>query len=282
MQAKYRGADQPIFRPFEYGKKRTYLLTKQETFMKSLRLFLLSISVLLLFVFAMLALTAQTPEATIVVEAISRQDITNNGWTTPPYYPSSGLTNVGKGELVYLSGKDAGSEEVTSYTWSITSQPPGSAVALDSTDTQWVTFRPDTTGQFVIQLAITTASGTSDTTVTINSATYVGVGGMLGLPAPDISKGQCGACHSDKKTEWETTHHSDKFKRDIDGGVTFYAESCLACHTVGYDTTAVNAGFDDLAMTQGWSIPDTLQPGNWDSMVVNFPDVAQLANIQCE
>nr|NIR48610.1 hypothetical protein [candidate division KSB1 bacterium]NIR69332.1 hypothetical protein [candidate division KSB1 bacterium]NIS24150.1 hypothetical protein [candidate division KSB1 bacterium]NIT71065.1 hypothetical protein [candidate division KSB1 bacterium]NIU24769.1 hypothetical protein [candidate division KSB1 bacterium] len=250
--------------------------------MKYLKLLLVGTVPALIFILAIFALTAQTPEAEITVEAISPQDITNNGWSTPPYYPSSGLTNVGKGELVYLTGRDASGEEVTSYSWTLTSLPTGSAVTLDSTNTRMTTFRPDTTGEFDIQLSITTASGAADTTITINSATYVGAGGFSGLPVkPDGL--QCGTgCHSGIHTAWQGTRHSTKFQRDIDGGVSFYSETCLKCHTVGYDTTAVNDGFDDVAKEQSWTIPATLQPGNWDSMVANFPEVAHKANIQCE
>src|SRR5690606_27811861 len=45
---------------------------------------------------------------------------------------------------------------------------------------------------------------------------------------------------------------------------------------------AANLGFDDLAAEHGWTFPDSLEAGNWEEMVANFPEVAELANIQCE
>ena len=44
----------------------------------------------------------------------------------------------------------------------------------------------------------------------------------------------------------------------------------------------MDGGFGEVAAALGWIFPDTLQPGNWENLVVNFPEVAHLANIQCE
>ena len=226
-------------------------------------------------------LLAQGPVAIIKVEAMSPQELHDLGWVSPP---STGLKVVGKGELVYLSGHEAGGEEITGYAWAFSSLPNGSNATLDSTTTAMTTFRPDTTGEFVVQLTITTASGTDDTTITIISANYVGVG-TIGGATPDFSKGQCGACHADKVTEWQDTGHATMFTEAIDGLKSpYYQERCIECHTVGYDTSpeADNGGFDDVARNLGWVFPDTLKAGNWDDIVTNFPDLAQKANIQCE
>lgn len=237
-------------------------------------------NVFLLFSILVSVSYAQNPKAQIIIESLSPIQLEELNWTTSP---SSGLSDVGKGELVYLSGHNMSSDPVTAYNWSLQSAR-GSNAVLDSTDTQWTTFRPDTTGQFVIKLEITTASGTADTTVTITSAYYVGVGGIAGLPS-DPSKGQCSLCHSDKNTGWQGTGHATMFQEAIDGlKSSHYAGYCIECHTVGYDTdsTAVNGGFDDVAKELGWTFPTVLQAGNWDTLVANYPDLAQKANIQCE
>jgi len=230
-----------------------------------------------------LRISAQT-HAVIVVEAVSPQELHDWGWMSPP---SSGLTTVGKGELVYLSGHESAENAITSFTWSFAAVPNGSALTdLDEVSAAWTTFRPDTTGQFVVQLSISTANGSSDTTVTITSATYVGVG-TIGGAMPKAP--QCGVCHGpngfleDKVTRWEGTKHASKVTREIDGlGSVSYNETCLKCHTVGYDTLAANDGFDDIQAAFGWTFPDTLQVGNWENMVNNFNVVAQKANVQCE
>ena len=89
--------------------------------------------------------------AAIKVEAISTRDVADLGLPTT----SSGLRNVGQGELVYLSGWEAGGDSVLTFLWSLESVPAGSHAVLDSTDKQRTTFIPDTTGHFVVKLAIT-------------------------------------------------------------------------------------------------------------------------------
>jgi len=221
----------------------------------------------------------QAPVAEIEVEALSRQQISDMGLNT---HRSSGLSVVGVGELTYLSGHDEEGGEVTAYAWSIEG-PPGSSVALDSTDKMWTTFRPDTTGQFTVSLEITTSEGVASTSIVITAGTWVGVGNMGGL-TPDANKGQCAGCHEGNTAGYYETRHSSKLARDLDN-LTFYRESCYACHTVGYnlDEEAVNGGWDDVALELGWVLPETLGvPGTWDKLVENFPDLAQVSNIQCE
>lgn len=246
--------------------------------MKKLLLFILAVGLLGIFG-SYIYSQVVTPVAVITVEALSPQEIHEMGWTTPP---SNGLSVVGRGELVYLSGKNDGADPVTAYAWSLSGLPPGSAATLDSTDKAWTTFRPDTTGEFDVTLQVMTAGGMDDTTITIVSAFYVGVGGMDGLGV-DVVAGQCAFCHATNKAGWEATKHASKLSRAIDGiDHTFYAQDCIQCHSVGYDTTAVNGGFDDIQAQLGWEFPDTLQAGNWEDMKTNFTPLAHKANIQCE
>ncbi|MDX1741176.1 MAG: multiheme c-type cytochrome, partial [Rhodothermales bacterium] len=180
---------------------------------------------------------------------------------------------VGVGELVYLSGGDAAGEDVTSFVWSMTPAPTSTAT-LDSTGTMWNTFRPDVQGDYTINLTVTTASGSSDASIVITAAEYAGV-----------EAGQCGTCHFNTKNTWAQTGHSDMFTLAIDGlKSSHYNESCIECHTVGYNTdpTAVNGGFDDVQADLGWVFPDTLVDGNWADIVANFAALADKSNIQCE
>ena len=221
----------------------------------------------------------QLPVAEIVVEHVSPQELTDRGWET---HRSSGLSVVGVGELTYLSGHDAEGGEITAFAWFLEG-PDGSTAVLDSTDGEWTTFRPDVSGRFTVTLEITTAAGVASTSLDITAAEWVGVGSMAGA-RPDRTEGQCAACHEGNAAEYFGTRHSSKLARDLDA-MTFYAESCLPCHTTGYnkDAEAVNGGFDDLAVELGWTLPDTLGiPGNWDKLVEEFPALAQVSNIQCE
>ncbi|HLE56774.1 MAG TPA: T9SS type A sorting domain-containing protein, partial [Rhodothermia bacterium] len=145
-------------------------------------------------------------------------------------------------------------------------------------------FRPDVEGQYAIDLTIVTAGGSSSASVTITAAKYVGVGSVAGA-TPDRTKGQCAACHSNNTGQWVETGHATMFTEAIDGLKSdHYNSNCVECHTVGYnvDPEADNGGFDDVAAALGWMFPTTLEGGNWQDIVDNYPALAQVSNIQCE
>lgn len=224
-------------------------------------------------------LAGQTPQAVIVVEAWSPQDLADAGRTT---HPSTGLKVVGMEEQVYLLVTESGGQEITAVEWTLTTRPTGSTAALDSTDTERTTFRPDTTGQYIIDVEITTAGGTASSSVTITSAKYVGVG-TVGFGTPDIALGQCGVCHSGNTETWSETGHATFFEEAIDGLKSpGYNEDCIQCHTVGYFENTRNGGFWDVANRVGWEFPATLEPGNWDNIYLSYPGLETVSNIQCE
>lgn len=218
----------------------------------------------------------QAPTATIKVEGYSPQEIHDLGWTSPR---STGLSVVGVGQVVYLLGN----AEATTWAWTLKSKPAGSAATLDSTNKRQTTFKPDVVGKFTVELVVTTSAGTSaPASKTITSAKFVGVGGMDGLPREFP---QCALCHNDNFNAWSKTGHATFFTRAIDGQASdHYGESCIECHTTGFDTeaSAVNDGFDDVAKELGWVFPTTLTTGNWAAMKTNYPKLAARANIQCE
>ncbi len=253
-----------------------------------------------LLVFAVVGtMMAQGPTARIVIRGGSPGNILAN----PSEFSTSsnGLPNVGKGSIVYLEAKALTGaspnwhyDTLTVVSWQILSAPAGSVATIDPTDTanglmgSTARFVPDTVGQWLIGLTVTTLNGTStQVTKYINAANYVGVGTLIDGTA---NAPECAGCHdgsvvSDKVTPWKGTLHSSMLTRGINGLFgSHYSGSCISCHTTGFDKTptAVNAGFDDRMTQYGWTFPDTLVPGNWDSMKANYPEVAKLANIQCE
>jgi hypothetical protein len=247
--------------------------------MKQIRLTYGLTVALLVLIFTSLS-TAQAPKAVIKVKGYSPYEIEQLHMTTPR---ATGLQVVGVGQLVYLVGQDSAEAAVTNYAWSLSSKPGGSTAVLNSTAGEEITFKPDLEGKFVVQLVITTAGGTSaPKTLSITSAKFVGVGSMDGL---GWSLPQCALCHDPNFQQWKKTGHATFFSRAIDGGAgTHYGESCIECHTVGYDKepSAVNGGFDDVQAQLGWVFPTTLQAGNWQDMKTNYTPLAHKANIQCE
>ncbi len=225
------------------------------------------------------SVAAQAPQAVIVVEAWSPQELHDLGWTTNP---STGLKVVGTEELAYLFVKENAGQAITAIAWTLTSKPATSTATLDSTATQRTTFRPDVVGQYVINVQITTAGGSANASVTITGAKYVGVG-TVGGATPNVVIGQCGLCHFENTQAWGETGHATFFERAIDGLASdHYSEACIECHNVGFIENARNGGFWDVADQLGWQFPATLQAGNWADIVANFPALAAVSNIQCE
>ncbi len=186
----------------------------------------------------------------------------------------NGLASVGKETKVYLKGTS--SVTLDNPTWKITQKPTGSSAAfgatkLIDTSTQLITFIPDLTGTYKISFQ----SGTVAATITINSALYLGVeGGFV----------SCIVCHENiiqdgMYSKWSKTGHADMLERGLNGvASSHYGESCISCHTTGYDKDANNDGFDDFPFV----FPAFLGQGVFEQMVLDYPDAMKRANIQCE
>lgn len=209
---------------------------------------------------------------------------------------SGGLSTVGVGTPVYLEAQvniAIPAADITAVTWVLTNQPVGSAAMLQASPLGTnvpiyepadravfqvagrILLRPDVTGQYAVLATITTANeGATNITFNITSAKYLGAY-------------TCELCHGgghvaqNKFDPWQATKHAQIFKEGIDGQLGHYSQSCLQCHTAGYDsnTNALNDGFDDIATQLGWTFPTVLTNGNWDSMPY---DLQSRANIQCE
>ncbi|TET18714.1 MAG: hypothetical protein E3J78_05890, partial [Candidatus Cloacimonadota bacterium] len=201
-------------------------------------------------------------------------------------FVTAALSNVGIGTYAFLEGigTDDDGDSITAYAWVMVSSPSGSGATLDSTGTPNQSFRTDEVGEYVVSLVVTAGGENSAPyEITINASTWCGIGNVGGQ-TPVYP--QCGMlCHSEQNATWPATGHATMFQRGIDGIVSsHYGEGCIECHTVGFDadSLAVNHGFDDVADSLGWVFPDTLIPGNFDSLCANYPELAQLSNIQCE
>ncbi len=218
--------------------------------------------------------------AKIELIAVSENDIDEDATLTI----SAGIPNVGIGEKVYLKENTG----AVSYSWTLADKPDASTSTLTGATTQTPTLTPDVAGQYLVRFII---DGTSDPdTLWISAGRYVGVGTIAGA-SPDVSKGQCAVCHGafsshDKVTPWSGTGHAAAYEGKLDGdnGPFFGANEvhCSKCHTVGYKEDASNGGFDDVSDLVGCVFPSSAQSGNFNNIVTNFPDLAALANIQCE
>ncbi len=165
------------------------------------------------------------------------------------------------------------------FAWSL-SAPSGSAAEL--IEGTVAIFMADVEGEYVLTLTVTDEGGNvGETSWVVNATTYVGNGYLEDNPeAP-----QCLACHDDTGAGWAATRHANTTVDTFNGALSdHFGPDCLYCHVTGFNNRpeAVNGGFDDLALDAGWSFPEELAEGGWDAFVEEFPEVAELANVQCE
>jgi hypothetical protein len=166
------------------------------------------------------------------------------------------------------------------FAWSL---EPAEGSAAELIEGNVAIFQADVAGEYLLTLTATDPDGNeAETTWAVLATVYVGNGFLDG---PQEEETQCIDCHEERAADWMTTAHATAFTQQIDGLASdHFGPDCISCHTTGFNNreAADNGGFDDLAREAGWSFPETLEPGNWDAMVEEFPEVAGMANIQCE
>ncbi len=242
------------------------------------------------------AASAAAQDNKIVSRPLTPDNITDYGLPASTQ-TAGGFFNVGLGQPMYLEVQVPTASQVTGVQWTLTTRPAGSAAALapsplgpevpiynpgDREVNKAVSRRvlvPDVLGQYQLDVTITTATGDVQVSKIVTGAEFAAVG-EPGLAFNDPP--HCALCHSDKVATWKGTAHASAMERQIDGhGSSGFAQHCLKCHNLGYDTTAGadNGGFDDVAAILGWTFPASLEPGNWDAM----PEALKLvSNVQCE
>ncbi|NIN69309.1 MAG: hypothetical protein GTO63_32425 [Anaerolineae bacterium] len=182
---------------------------------------------------------------------------------------ASGLSNVGVGTYVFLEdvAYDPDEGDTVTTEWEFT---PADGSSAELTEGESAYFFADVEGKYDIKLVATDRNGaSSEAALTVNAATYVGLE-------------TCAMCHADQAEAQAETGHAHIFADGIDGIVSdHYGERCLGCHTVG-PWEGENGAFDDVWAQTDWTFPETLQEGNWDALQADYPELANLGNIQCE
>lgn len=185
----------------------------------------------------------------------------------------TGVRNVPIGTKVYLnSGHD------TANAW--TGTGPGGAIVFDNAAARTPWFLAAAPGNYTV------FEGGNSMTITAGNWEGVITGGSGDTVVTDPTCTQ--VCHNPTGTApdyfapWKGTGHATQFTRGINGGEGTSGSGCFACHTVGYDPGSPNNGFYNVALAKGFVFPSNRVAGNWDNMVRDFPEVAKLANIQCE
>lgn len=191
-----------------------------------------------------------------------------------PYVWNTGIQNVPKGVPVLIHGKNQ-----SAYSWSI-SAPANSKATINGASDQNPLFTPDIVGKYTL------TERNSGATIDVYAGTWAGaITGQddKGNPLAD----GCTVCHNgkiaaDQFVTWKESGHAEIFTQNIENPQGHWTESCATCHTVGYDTSVDNGGFDDAMAVEGWKVPSHGEVGYWTEMLEKFPKTAKLANIQCE
>jgi hypothetical protein len=230
---------------------------------------------ILMIIFSFTGALAQT--LTLSTYGLSPRDVARD--TVDHYFTSryNGLLNVGIGTKMYFKASvDEG--DLTNPVWNIIEKPSGSVATLGATkdvdaSTQLISFIPDRDSTYKISVT----SGTMGDTITVNSALYLGV---------NSTPPNCINCHNSEVIspylyydKWSGTHHASTLENGLDGVLSsHFRESCLECHTTGYDTLANNNGFDDFPFVY----PSSMHSGVYDSLSTVYPDAFQRGSVQCE
>ncbi|MBI4285531.1 MAG: hypothetical protein HY670_06480 [Chloroflexi bacterium] len=201
---------------------------------------------------------------------------TVNVTATMPYEITTGLANVPQGVTVLLTGKAQ-----ASYDWAVTAPSASKATLSDAADRN-PSFIPDVAGKYTL------AEKKSGATFDVYAGTWVGAISGLNDKGRPVSAA-CTVCHNntiapDKFTAWKETGHAEIFTNNLNTSAT-YGEGCFTCHSVGFDKTVANGGFDDASDYAAFLNGGLLgkpNPKNYATMLQKFPKAAGLANIQCE
>ncbi len=238
------------------------------------------------------------PKAGIEIVGMSPyQLIERYGTAGSTMYPTAGMSTVGEKTTVFLQAIDSTGGTIQSVAWSVT-DPGGGHAAIDSANTPFTTITVDTTGKYTITLELTTSGGTSQSSTTITSANYTGIG-SVGIVTNDTmatddhyaSFPQCAYCHefltptADPTAgvqKWALTVHANTFRDRLNGTEGYFAGLCEKCHTTGYNPTAQNGNFANVASKAGWTFPASLVDTNFAHLYHTSPQLAQLANVECE
>lgn len=203
-----------------------------------------------------------------------------------PWVVNPGIRNVPVGVPLLLHGKTQ-----DTYDWSM-SKPSGSTATLTDATTQNPYFTPDVAGKYTLTVTDNTVDPAAPVTIEVFAGMWTGA--ITGQDADGRPvAANCTICHNgsiapDKFTPWAQTGHAEIFTNNINTS-THYSTACFQCHTVGYNTTAVNGGMDDATdysafltefSTDGVNFHAAAD--NWERILADTPKTAQLTNIQCE
>ena len=193
-----------------------------------------------------------------------------------PWKLATGIRNVPIGIPVLLHGKTQ-----DTYDWALTAAAGSTATLMDATG-QNPEFTPDVAGMYTI----TVTDAAADATTTLGDlrrhlARRDRRSGRSGQPDGQLDVHRLPRCSRWQSGPRPATPRSSPTSSTP---ATHYGEGCFACHTVGFDPDVDNGGIDEASDYQAFLDSGLINtPGdNWTQVLADYPETAQLANIQCE
>lgn len=213
------------------------------------------VSIFLAVAFVLMATDAKSQSVTL--ERYAKTMNMKTGTKTWEY--NTGLKVVGRGTKVYIMADTAGSgaTPVTSFSWAFDKRPTGSVAAMDSGGSHPMdnSFTVDSVGYYYFSVSVN--GGAKVSRDTVYASTYIGVNryDMFNIPNGCFCHLVVGGDVNAKFSEWVNSNHATIFYRGVTGrleteavaGIGVYKESCVQCHTTGFEVAANNGNWANLA-----------------------------------
>src|SRR5512135_2507973 len=216
-------------------------------------------------VLTLLPVAANPADPNVITYTLVATTVVNTG--------ASGLTNVSVGVPVHFGASVADPKNpAKKFVWTLTAPSASKAKLKDPAAMTVTEFTPDVVGVYKVDLVASNDGGNGPmASIQVHADSYIGV-----------TAGNCKQCHPSKVEEWSKTGHASMLKTQLDTNPTqHYAETCIPCHTVGYNIGVNNGGFADVQAKTGWKFP-TDQLGKACTFDAMPKELQNVSNIQCE
>jgi hypothetical protein len=181
---------------------------------------------------------------------------------------SSGITSVAPNHTYYFAGLPQGP-----WNWQITDAPRRWSIRLRGEQTRTPNLRVATRG----------AALESNESLELEEQNS-GLKFSLMIAPWDATPRDCGrsSCHASLEGQWRASRHGASWKMLLDGVHPLHrgeaGESCAACHSLGYDPSSDDGGYDEIAKAHQADFP--IHPRSGEYAALPEP-VKAVSNVYC-